>query len=95
MPPVTRLGDNCTGHGCYPARPSVAGSPTVFANNLPVIRVTDPYDTHCCGPACHGGTLAEGSSTVFAEGLAVGRQGDPIDCGSVVDEHSPDVYVGG
>lgn len=97
MPPVTRLGDNSTGHPCYPARPSVEASPNVYANGLAVVRKNDPYDSHCCGPACHDAVLDSGSSTVFVNGLDCGRQGDPMSCSNidVADEHSPNVYAGG
>ena len=91
---VTRITDNGSGHGCYPPRPAITGSPNVFVNNLAVVRVTDKYDTHCCKSSCHDGFLEEGSTTVFVNNLAIGRQGDPINCGSFVDEHSPDTCAG-
>lgn len=46
--PVVRMGDICTGHGCYPARPNVAGSPDVYVNSLPVHRQGDAWAAHCC-----------------------------------------------
>ena len=94
MPAVTRLGDNCTGHGCFPARPSNSGSPTVFVNNIPLHRQSDSWSVHCCG-VCHGSTLAAGSGTVYANFLQVGRIGDPVACGSRVAEGSGNVYAGG
>lgn len=94
-PPVTRLGDSCTGHGCFPPRPSVSASPNVFANGIPVHRQGDAWAVHCCGPACHGSVLAMGSSTVFANGIPVGRIGDPVACGSFVMTGSPNVFAGG
>jgi len=48
MPPATRLGDDCTGHGCFPPRPSVGASPNVFVNSKAQVRVTDPYACHGC-----------------------------------------------
>ena len=95
MPAVTKVGDNCTGHGCFPGRPSTAGSGNVFVNGAPVVRQNDPYSTHCCGPPCHAGSLAAGSSSVYVNGLQLGRIGDPVDCGSVVGEGSPNVFAGG
>ena len=94
MPAITRLGDQCAGHGCFPARPSTSAAASVFVNGIAVHRVGDAWATHCCGPACHASVLAEGSSSVFAEGQAVGRSGDPVACGSVVAEGSPDVFAG-
>ncbi|MDD3675231.1 PAAR domain-containing protein [Thauera propionica] len=95
MPAVTRLGDLCTGHGCYPPRPSISAASTVYVNGLPAHRVSDAWAAHGCArcPA-HGGTLARGSSTVFAEGRAIGRIGDPVDCGSYVAHGSPNVFAG-
>ena len=94
MPTITRLGDQCTGHGCFPARPSTSAATSVFINGIAVHRVGDAWATHCCGPACHASVLAEGSATVFAEGQAVGRIGDPVACGSSVAQGSPNVYAG-
>ena len=49
MPGVHRRTDNCTGHGCYPPRPSATWSPDVICNNLNVERYTDTMQSHCCG----------------------------------------------
>lgn len=95
MPPVARLSDVCTGHGCFPSRPSSAGSPNVFVNGLAAHRVGDGWSSHCCGPACHGGALGAGSSVVFVNGQPLGRIGDPVSCGSSVASGSPNVYAGG
>ena len=35
MPGVARKGDICTGHGCWPSRSSIEGSPDVFVNGIP------------------------------------------------------------
>ena len=95
MPLATRITDVCTGHGCYGSRPSCSGSPNVITNNLNQMRVTDCYESHCCGIPCHGGMLAQGSATVFVNNLQAGRTGDPVDCGSCAQAHSPDVDIGG
>jgi uncharacterized Zn-binding protein involved in type VI secretion len=94
MPAVTRLGDLCTGHGCWPARPNDQGSPNVFCNGIAVHRKTDHWETHCC-KSCHDSVLAEGSPTVFVNGLPLGRIGDPVACGSSVATGSPDVFSDG
>jgi uncharacterized Zn-binding protein involved in type VI secretion len=73
MPAITRLGDQCTGHGCFPARPSTSAAASVFINGIAVHRAADAWGIHCCGPACHVSVLAEGSSSVFAEAQAVWR----------------------
>jgi uncharacterized Zn-binding protein involved in type VI secretion len=93
MPAVVRKGDICTGHGCFPSRPNIEGSPDVFVNGIPVHRVGDAWDSHCCGPTCHGGEQQTGSPTVFVNGRPVARVGDQISCGSLNLEGSPDVFV--
>jgi uncharacterized Zn-binding protein involved in type VI secretion len=94
MPAVHRLGDVGTGHGCFGGRPNVAGSPNVYANSIPVHRQGDGWASHCCGPPCHGGSLAAGSGTVNANGKQLGRIGDPVDCGSAAASGSPNVFSG-
>jgi uncharacterized Zn-binding protein involved in type VI secretion len=94
MPAVTRLGDICTGHGCFPSRSSTSASATVFADGIQVHRQSDSWDVHCCG-VCHDSILSSGSATVYADGLQVGRIGDPIACGSSVASGSATVFAGG
>jgi len=89
---VCRLGDMCTGHGCFPPRPNVEGSPNVFANALPVHRQADMWAVHCC-VICHAAPLAQGAPTVFANNKQVGRIGDPVACGSSVASGSPNVFA--
>ena len=79
MPPVTRIGDNNTGHDACPPVPLSAGSPDVFANGIAVCRIGDPA----------------GSSTVFVNGIPVSRIGDAVDCGGAAAAGSPDVIIGG
>lgn len=93
MPAVTRLGDNCTGHGCFPPRPSTSASSNVFVNNIKVHRQGDSWDTHCCGSSCHPSNLAAGSSTVYVNGKQIGRIGDPVACGSAVAVGSGNVFA--
>ena len=96
MPAVTRRGDACTGHGCWPPRPSTGGSPDVFANGIAVHRQGDPWAAHTCPaiPQTHASVLAAGSATVFANGRQLGRIGDPVACGSSVAAGSQDVFAG-
>lgn len=93
MPPVCRVGDICTGHGCYPPRACVQGSPTVLVNGIPLHRQSDAWASHCC-VVCHSSVLAAGCTTVLCEGLQVGRVGDPVACGSAVATGSPNVLCG-
>lgn len=94
MPAAHRLGDVCTGHGCWPSRPNVQASGDVFVNGVGWHRVGDAWAVHCCGPSCHGGVLAAGSSTVFVNGLSAARIGDPVSCGSACATGSSNVFAG-
>lgn len=95
MPAVTRLGDTCTGHGCWPSRPSTGASADVFVGGRPVHRVGDAWAPHTCPtiPETHGSVLAAGSPSVFVNGRAVGRIGDAVACGSTVASGSPTVFA--
>ena len=95
MPAITRLGDLCTGHGCYPPRPSNQASGDVYVEGILVHRQSDSWEPHGC-PTCapHGGTLVSGSASVFANGLEIGRIGDPVSCGSSVLEGAATVFAG-
>ena len=46
MPGVARLGDKCTGHGCYPSRSNVQSSPNVYCNGIAVHRQNDAWASH-------------------------------------------------
>lgn len=96
MPAVTRLGDLCTGHGCWPSRPNDQASPDVYANSIAVHRQSDHWETHCCPaiPECHDSILASGSSSVYVNSLQISRIGDPVACGSSVMTGSADVFAG-
>lgn len=97
MPAVTRKGDVCTGHGCWPPRGSTGGSGNVFVNGIPVHRQGDGWGAHTCPaiPETHASSLASGSGTVYANGKQVGRVGDQVACGSSVAAGSGDVFAGG
>ena len=94
MPSVTRKGDDCTGHGCFPPRPSTGSSGDVFVNGIGVVRQGDGYASHSCGSSSHGSDLADGSGTVNVNDLPAGRIGDPVACGSAVAVGSEDVFFG-
>ena len=93
MPGVARLFDICTGHGCWPPRPNVMGSPDTFCNMRPVHRMTDAWMVHCCYAACHPGTLAGGAMRTLTNWLPTGRCGDPVNCGSTVATCSTDTFA--
>lgn len=90
---AVRQGDLCSGHDDYPPRPAVGGSPNVFINGRPAIRVGDKWAVHCGHKDCHESVQATGSPKVFANGIALARIGDAVACGSVAAEGSPDVFL--
>lgn len=95
MPAVTRIGDATVGHDWLPTV-SDSGSPTVFANNIGVVRVGDHYVTHSLPYppiAPHDSVSAQGSETVFAENFSVTRIGDETSCSDIVAEGSPTVFI--
>lgn len=97
MPAVSRLGDTCTGHGCWPPRPSTGASPNVFINAIAAHRQGDAWAAHTCPtiPETHASVLAAGSTTVFANGKQLARIGDPVACGSSIAQGSANVFAGG
>lgn len=92
---ATRLGDICTGHGCWPPRPNIQASEDVYVNSIGSHRQSDAWATHCCGDSCHNSISAVGSSSVYVNGLQMCRIGDQVKCGSVIAQGSPNVFVGG
>lgn len=95
MPAVARLGDGCTGHGCFPPRGNDEASGDVFVNGRGAHRQGDHWPSHCCGSSCHDATLSVGSGTVFVNGKPLARIGDQVACGSVVAGGSGNVFAGG
>lgn len=97
MPAVSRLGDNCTGHGCWPPRPSTGASPNVRVNGIAAHRQGDAWAPHTCPtiPETHASVLAAGSTTVSVNGKQLARIGDPVACGSAVAQGSANVFAGG
>lgn len=106
MPAQSRLGDKsfvpADAHGCpacpHPAMgPAVGGSPNVFVNGRPALRVGDPgIHAACCGP--NTWTAAAGSGTVKINGKGAHRMGDADShCGGSgkMIEGSSDVFSGG
>ena len=71
MPNVVRIGDPFT---CGDTVAS--GSANVFANGIPVGRITDGTIGDPCGAPPT--IIAEGSGTVFANGLPISRVGDAL-----------------
>jgi uncharacterized Zn-binding protein involved in type VI secretion len=94
--PIVRLGDTCTGHGCWPPRANVGASGNVFVNGIGAHRVGDPWAAHTCPsiPQTHASVQASGSGTVRVNGAPVARTGDSIACGSSNATGSGNVRAG-
>jgi uncharacterized Zn-binding protein involved in type VI secretion len=100
-----RLGDlsraDSDAHGC-PAcphtvtGPAIVGSPNVYVNSMPALRVDDMgVHAACCGPNMWRAT--RGSSVVFINGFAAHRKDDQdMHCGGPgqLTQGSPNVFVG-
>ena len=67
----------------------------MIINNLGAHIVGHGWNTHCCGPVCHGGSAATGSSSVMTNSRPQTRVGDSVDCGSSMSTGSPNVIIGG
>lgn len=93
MPTVSILGTKCLGHGAFPPRDGISGSPDVFINGKEVHSVGDPWNTHCGPDSCHPGAIADGSPDVLVNGKPIAREGDPIDCGSKLGPGSDNVFA--
>jgi uncharacterized Zn-binding protein involved in type VI secretion len=106
MPGQGRLGDNANvpadAHGCpacpHPAMgPAVSGSPNVFVNGRPALRVDDiGIHAACCGS--NTWAAAQGSVTVFINGQPAHRMMDATrHCGGMghLIDGSANVIVGG
>lgn len=82
MSRVILLGDACSGHGCFPPRPTITGQGNFIVEGKPVHCVGDSLAPHTC-VSTHGGVSITGSSKFFVNGVAIARSGDAIDCGSI------------
>jgi uncharacterized Zn-binding protein involved in type VI secretion len=94
---VTRVGDKTVGHGDFPPREAISGSPDVYANTLAVNRVGDLWADHP-GKAPH--VLGQKDKTadlpkacVFANNLGVARIGDKVEADTIAGG-SPNVFIG-
>jgi len=97
---IARLGDMCSGHGCWPPRANIEASEDVICNNKGVHCEGHAWEIHCC-PAddddedddCHDGVLAGGSEIVIVNNRRVGRCEDEVSCGSTVETCSEDTFA--
>jgi uncharacterized Zn-binding protein involved in type VI secretion len=95
MAAAARIGDICSGHGCFPPRSGMGGS-TVIINGIPAHKQGDPWMLHCCpNQGCHPSNISSGSGSVNINGSAAARIGDSIACGSTIAQGSSNVFIGG
>ena len=98
MPAVSRLGDNSTGHGCFPPTPIVVDvSGNIFVNSIACATVGSKHSTHSCGLSVHptsSRNVSKGSPTVFCNGKPMARIGDTVACGDAVGQGSGNVFAG-
>jgi uncharacterized Zn-binding protein involved in type VI secretion len=86
-----------TGHSegpCFfPPKQALSGSSNVFINGIACVTLGDDWETHCCGPNCHGSVSSSGSSNVFVNGKAVTRIGDKLSCNDTSAQGSSNVFA--
>lgn len=92
MPKLSRKGDTNTVGGQIER-----GSPTVFANGLPVGLHVSKITSHSpwgkAHPPHNAATTTLGSPTVFADGMPVLKVGSTTTCGHPINTGSPDIEV--
>lgn len=94
---IARVKDKTVGHGSFPPREAISGSPDVYANTLAVNRVGDLWADH---PGKSPHTPGQKDKTadlpdacVFANNLGVARIGDKVEADKIAGG-SPNVFVG-
>ncbi|NKC14065.1 MAG: PaaR repeat-containing protein [Gammaproteobacteria bacterium] len=96
MKPVSLLGHLCSGHGCWPPRPSIEGEGRFTVGGIPVHLQSHAWAVHGCADCRpHDSVLASGSSRFTVGGCEISRIGDPVACGSRVAEGDERFTVGG
>ena len=94
---VARVTDKTVGHGSFPPRPAISGSPDVYANNLAVNRTDDLWADHPGKlphtPGQKDKTAGVPDASVFANTYAIARVGDKVEADTIAGG-SPDVFVG-
>lgn len=87
MPGILRQNVDVTGGK------NAVGSPTVFVDNKPAVRIGDSVQPH--GRGSHNNpVMAVGSPTVFVNNIPVCREGDAANCGHKGSPGSSTVFAG-
>ena len=95
MPAASSHPSKSTGHDTFPPSITTGGSPDVFINGKPAIRVGDSFAPHADHNGnVHSDSMSEGSSTVFINGQPACRIGDAAGPDALA-EGSSDVFIGG
>lgn len=96
MPAVTLKGHSCTGHGCWPPRPSSQGDLKFTVGSIPVHCEGHAWAAHTCPdiPETHASVLSAGAPRFTIGGRQLGRIGDPVACGSSVAQGEARFTVG-
>lgn len=68
------------------------GNPNVLVNGKPITTALIPNSISCDSHVLQ--MVAEGSETVFVAGKNVARKGDKTTCGAVIQNGSPNVFIG-
>lgn len=68
------------------------GMPSVLVNNQPIATTLIPNSIVCNNHALQ--MIAEGSETVFIADKNVARKGDKTTCGAIIQNGSPNVFIG-
>lgn len=95
MPLAARIGDQGSGHGCFPPHMIITGIPKVIIQGMPAATLSDMLMPHICGLLVHPGNIANGSSKVMISGKPAARIGDMVSCGSIIMTGASKVVIGG
>lgn len=83
----------CTGHSCFPPRPSKTGAKSVYINDTPAHRIGDEWFPHCCYGSCHPAVTLTGTSRMWTEDIPQSCVTDIVGCGGNIMTGSLDVFV--
>lgn len=87
---VTKL---CTGHSCFPPRPSATGAISVYINDTPAHRINDKWLPHCCYSSCHDAYTLEGTTRCWTEDIPQSLVTHKVSCTSKIMTGSFDVFI--
>lgn len=92
-PMLASLGESIGGSFTSPSGMIKSGSPNVFVNGRQAAHAT--ASATACSKHTPVPLVAEGSTNVFINGLPASRKKDAVTCGAIIDDGSPNVFIGG